>query len=113
MIDRTGTDGMLQRHGLTPPACWLATLLWTATSMAADRIRLDASMLPRDVYAIWRPTANSTEASDFRLVVPNASTATLTTLEPGSTTGQAAPPAVQDGRVTLRVSEQPAFVTVP
>lgn len=66
-----------------------------------------------DVYAVWCPTSDSTEVKDFHQVLPNASAATLIALAPQSTTGQTAPLAIEDGKVTLSVSEQPVFVTVP
>ena len=67
----------------------------------------------REVYAVWCPTSDSTEVKDFRLAVPDASAATLITLGPQSATGQAAPLAIEDGKVAFNVSEQPVFVTVP
>jgi len=68
---------------------------------------------PRRVYAIWCPTSGQTQVNGFSLDVPNASVATLITLEPRSATGQKTPMAVENGKVTVNVSERPIFVAVP
>jgi hypothetical protein len=49
----------------------------------------------------------------FSLDIPNASTATLTALQPQSPTGRKTPLAVDNGKVTLDVSERSVFVAVP
>jgi len=67
----------------------------------------------RDVYAVWCPTSDSTAIRDFRLALRDASAATLITLTPHSTTGQAVPLTIEDGEVIFGVCEQPVFVTVP
>jgi hypothetical protein len=67
----------------------------------------------RDVYAVWCPTSDTSEVSDFSLDLPNAVTATLVTLGPQSATGQAAPLTIKDGTVPFSVGERPVFVTVP
>jgi hypothetical protein len=65
----------------------------------------------REVYAVWCPTSDSTEVRDFSLPLPNATTATLTTLEPQSETGRSTSLTVEAGKVTLCVGESPVFVT--
>lgn len=67
----------------------------------------------RSVYAVWCPTSNSTEVHDFHLALPDASTATLITLDPQNTTGKTTPLTVEDSRISLSVCEQPVFVTIP
>jgi hypothetical protein len=68
---------------------------------------------PRRVYAVWCPTSSQAQVNGLSLDIANASAATLITLEPGSATGQAKPVPVANGKVTLDVTEQPAFVVVP
>ncbi|HSW02419.1 MAG TPA: hypothetical protein VLI39_19805 [Sedimentisphaerales bacterium] len=62
------------------------------------------------VYAVWCPTSNATEVRDFSLELPNATTAALTTLDPQNPTGKSMPSTIAAGKVTLAVSESPAFV---
>ncbi|HON92757.1 MAG TPA: hypothetical protein PKZ07_14415 [Sedimentisphaerales bacterium] len=64
----------------------------------------------REVYAVWCPTSNATEVRDFSLELPNAITAAMTTLDPQNPTGKSTPLTIADGKVTLTVSESPAFV---
>jgi len=68
---------------------------------------------PRRVYAIWCPTSSQIQVSGFSLDVPDASGATLSTLEPGNAEGQPTPVAVDNGRIAVNVSERPIFVVVP
>ncbi|MBN1510350.1 MAG: hypothetical protein JW955_26110 [Sedimentisphaerales bacterium] len=68
---------------------------------------------PRRVYVVWCPTSSGARVNGFTLAVENASTATCITLEPQSTTGKRALLPVQEGRVTVDVSERPIFVAVP
>jgi hypothetical protein len=72
-----------------------------------------ADAASRRVYALWCPTSSQTQVNGFSFDVPNASSATLTTLEPDSTTGKQTPVAVTNGRITVNVGERPAFVAVP
>jgi len=65
----------------------------------------------RDVYAVWCPTSDSTEIKDFSLGLANATAATLTTLTPQNSAGQSIPLTVENGKVTLSISERPVFVT--
>jgi len=67
----------------------------------------------RDVYAVWCPTSNSTEVAGFSLSLPNAATATLTTLDPRSPTGRSTPLTIEAGKASLTVTERPVFVTMP
>lgn len=64
----------------------------------------------REVYAVWCPTSNATEVRDFSLELANAATAVLTTLDPQNPTGKSTPLTIAAGKVTLAVSESPAFV---
>jgi hypothetical protein len=68
---------------------------------------------PRRVYAVWCPTSRQAEVRDYSLEVSGATAATLTTLEPQSTTGQTKPLTVAEGWITLDVTERPVFVAVP
>jgi hypothetical protein len=68
---------------------------------------------PRRVYAIWCPTSDQTQVSGFSLDVPNASAATLITLDPQSATGQRRPVPISDGKVTVDVTERPIFIAIP
>jgi hypothetical protein len=68
---------------------------------------------PHRAYVLWCPTSGQARVDGFSLAVPNASAATLTTLEPTSATGRQMPLAVTNGKITVDVSERPAFVTVP
>jgi hypothetical protein len=67
----------------------------------------------RNVYAVWCPTSDSTEVAGFSLSLPNAATATLTTLDPESATGRSTSLAVETGKIKLAVSERPVFVVTP
>lgn len=67
----------------------------------------------REVYAVWRPTSNSTAVGSFSLSLPNATTATMTTLDPQSETGRSSFLSIEAGETTFAVSESPVFVTAP
>ncbi len=67
----------------------------------------------REVYAAWCPTSNSTAVDSFSLSLPNATTATVTTLDPQSATGRSSSLAIEAGKATFAVSESPVFVTAP
>jgi len=73
------------------------------------RFRSDEAS-PRRVYAVWCPTGNETQVSRFSLDVPEPCTPTLIALEPGSAEGRRTPMAVENGKVTVDVSERPVFV---
>lgn len=64
----------------------------------------------REVYAVWCPTSNATEVRDFSLELPKAITAAMTTLDPQNPTGKSTLLTIAAGKVTLTVSESPAFV---
>ncbi len=67
----------------------------------------------RRIYAVWCPTSSQAQVGGFSLSVPNASAATLITLEPQSTMGQKTPLTIGNGKVTIDVSERPIFIAVP
>ncbi len=85
------------------------------SGVASVRIYLFRSddVTPRRVYVLWCPTSSQTRVNGFSLAVSNASAATVTTLEPASTTGRETPVTVTNGKISVDVSERPVFVTVP
>jgi hypothetical protein len=82
-----------------------------------DRVRIyrfcSEYASPRRVYAVWCPTGDQAQVNGFSLDLPNASAATVITLEPQSTTGQKTPVPVENGKITVSVTERPIFVAVP
>lgn len=66
-----------------------------------------------DVYAVWCPTSDSTEVKGFSLGLPNATAATLTTLDPESPTGRSTSLPIEAGKITFAVSERPVFIATP
>ena len=67
----------------------------------------------RYIDAIWCPTSNQQQVEDFTLDVATSSPVTLVTLQPNSPTGHETKLPPNNGRVTLTVTERPAFVAVP
>lgn len=81
-----------------------------------DRVRIyrfrSDEATPRDVYALWCPTANQQEVNGFSLALPGASAATLITFKADSTTGHETELLFDNNRITIDISERPIFVTV-
>jgi hypothetical protein len=79
-----------------------------------DRVRIyrfhSNDALPRTVYAVWCPTASQEEVKAFALPLPGTSKATLVTLEPDSGTGRETELLFDNNRITIDVTERPAFV---
>ncbi|MBO9609617.1 MAG: fibronectin type III domain-containing protein [Paenibacillaceae bacterium] len=64
-------------------------------------------------YALWSPTTNNTTVSNYQLSLAGSpSTATLVTMQTGSTTGVSSSLTIAGGKVGVNVSERPVFVKV-
>lgn len=64
------------------------------------------------IYALWSPTADGSTVPGYRLKVDGGEKATLVTPAYGVKEGQKQPLAVDNGAVTVDVSETPVFVKV-
>ncbi|MBV9469435.1 MAG: hypothetical protein JO316_01265 [Abitibacteriaceae bacterium] len=64
---------------------------------------------PGEAYVLWCPTSDGSIVTDYALPVAFPQ-ATLVSLTKGQTTGEAAPLAIQNGQVTVTVSERPIIV---
>lgn len=63
-------------------------------------------------YAAWCPTSNCTEVENYKLYVGNVEKATLVEAVYGETEGVKTELVVQDGYVTITVTENPCYVVV-
>jgi hypothetical protein len=81
-----------------------------------ERVRIyrfrSAEPACRYVDVVWCLTSSQQQVEDFSFDVATSSPATLVSLRPNSTTGQEAQLAPKNGRITLTVTERPAFVRV-
>ena len=64
----------------------------------------------KSIYALWCPTENGTKVNGLRIALPGVEKATLVTLADQRLFGNRSELAIENGRVSVNVSETPIFI---